>query len=201
MMFRSKFFLSSICISLLYLGLWCPSGFATTLIVENGQLMGADDVLVGASYYDVYFDDRSADQIFTISSSGINSTFKTVAEAVLASQALLDQVFIDEYDSDPTLTYGISSGVSYATIHTVFESHRAFVKTQTIRNYPIGGTDFVVGSNYWEPASNSFTVWSSYVYAVWTPTSGLSPVPEPATMILFGFGLLGLAGVSRRKRQ
>jgi hypothetical protein len=28
-----------------------------------------------------------------------------------------------------------------------------------------------------------------------------SPVPEPTTMLLFGIGLLGLAGVSRTRKQ
>jgi hypothetical protein len=34
-----------------------------------------------------------------------------------------------------------------------------------------------------------------------TEISGLTPVPEPATMLLFGAGLMGLAGVARRKRS
>ena len=29
---------------------------------------------------------------------------------------------------------------------------------------------------------------------------GIGSLPEPATMLLFGFGLLGLAGISRRKK-
>ncbi len=37
-------------------------------------------------------------------------------------------------------------------------------------------------------------------FGVWAVNTNVSPVPEPATMLLFGIGLLGLTGVNRRKK-
>ena len=49
--------------------------------------------------------------------------------------------------------------------------------------------------------SNLYT-WDQQGYVVeYAPSTNQQPVPEPATMLLFGTGIAGLAAVARKKRK
>jgi hypothetical protein len=50
-------------------------------------------------------------------------------------------------------------------------------------------------------AQAAVTLQSNAVTDVTTNYAPAAPVPEPATILLLGFGFLGIAGVSRRKKQ
>ena len=120
-MFKFNLLLSSICISLC-VGLLCSSAFSTTLVVEDGQLMGATDVLVDGDYYNVEFVDGRASDLFMVAGE-YTFTFTTEDEATAAAQALLYQVFLDVslggFDTDPELTNGINT-ISYGRILTPY---------------------------------------------------------------------------------
>jgi hypothetical protein len=87
------------------------SASAATLNVVGGQLLGASDVDVGGTLYNVEFIKDSCIALYDGCDSPDDFIFNTASEALLASQALLDQVFIDgvsgDFDSRPPTNRGL----------------------------------------------------------------------------------------------
>jgi hypothetical protein len=91
------------------------SASAATLNVSGGgQLLGASGVIVDGSSYNVELLDGTCIDLYNGCDSFSDFTFQNEAGVVLASQALLDQVFLDgvsgPFDQDAGLTNGFPSG-------------------------------------------------------------------------------------------
>ncbi len=172
---------------------------AATLNVVGGELLGAFDVNVGGSLYNVEFLDGTCIALYNGCDSPSDFTFAILSDAVLASQALLDQVFLDgasgAFDSDPTLTNGCGptteDSCKALTPFDVAEGFPAFLEVVITTN----GIEFDLSAGHGTPAppSTDFSESPVFVYAVW------SPVPEPGTAVLMGLGLLGLSVRNRRE--
>lgn len=185
--------------------------YGANLDIRNGILYGATDVDVDGVLYDVAFLDGTLIELFgdvdenTVFPFVNPSDFPDNSLFLSAYEALDAQVFIDEFDTTPDLTNGIgTSGAAYIWTPkwTNGPNPTSSVGIVGWVNNDLDNNDYIFSTStnqsfdtgWWTDAGMPGA--DHTVYAVWTLAE---PVPVPGTLSLLSIGLLGLAGVSRKR--
>ncbi len=176
---------------------------APVLQVVSGKLTGANGVVVGANLYDVEFVDGSCAALYSGCDSNLDFTFQTSSAADDASQALLDQVFVDgvqgNFDSSPELTAGCS-GVGFCIVSTpysLFINFLGLVIDSSVANIAGSSFDFVQSELF--PLDFDRASENESVFAVWK-VARAEEIPEPTSLALFGVAGAAMAWSQRRRR-
>ena len=174
---------------------------AATPIVLGGQLLGASNVDVGGVLYSVEFLEGSCIDLFDGCDAPADFTFTTQAAATAASQALLDQVFLDGapglFDSSPELTAGcyVVNGICHVITAYAFDGGINANVTLAANN-ELETSDVVLTTVTINTISDTdHPPLDSEVYAVWTPVS--VPVPGPGALTALALLAAGVLALHR----
>jgi hypothetical protein len=184
---------------------------AATVVMSDGQLMGATGVEVNGASYDVAFLEGSYNSLYN---GGTGLPFTTISGASAASQALIDQVLQPQgiNSSNSYLINGIGPLAVPGLLYT------ATIITPGGSATGLAGSDFmvfemnpIISSSYTGDTSTPTSPYlfnagapigfipADEVFAVWTPAA-VSAVPLPAAAWLFISAIAGLAGAKRMSR-
>lgn len=175
------------------------AGAAVLQVNTSGILTGAIKVNVAGMLYNVTFADGSCNSVFN---GCVQSAFafNTRADAIIAAQSLLDQVFVNgpegRFDDFPERTFGCSSTSACGAIVPYALSGSTGLIGLFADNGSSTTTDFVGGIS--AGRSIDFRTYPQYTFAVFQ-SAAPAAVPEPTSIALFGLALAGLAFTRHRK--
>lgn len=178
------------------------SSNAALIVGTNDALLGATGVVVGSYIYDVNFIDGSCESVYSGCNEISDFTFQNLASANQASQALLDQVFLGIYDTNPSLTNGCTASDTCFVV-TAYGFENTSTKSASARNAS-SIEDMVAHSSmntWWDHSNPSNGSSARVTFAKWSLVGLVdipSQIPEPSVWILMLLGLASL-GMSRRR--
>ncbi len=173
---------------------------AVITVVEQGELIGFDGIVLNSQTYDVRFIDGTFASVFG-DETGLD--FTVYSDAGDAAAALMDAFnMFPIYDHTPSLTRGLTSSQS----GDIFTPYRLASNTGSRNFHNVYGAsdqfDAVTGNvgmiaSYDTSPGNNFS--SARVWADWSISA--APVPEPSTVTQVGLGLAALAFARKRRVQ
>lgn len=173
---------------------------APVLQIEKGILIGAKSVNINNVFYDVTFKGQNFVEAYEIiGSTSSKMIFSIESEARAASQALLDQVFLDgprgQFDTNPLLTRGCD-WKDFCLVLTPFvgDGEWSNIEVATAVNRA-DMLDHVTGRRIYDPYDDIPLIGT---YAFWMVSE--HQVPEPTSVALLSIALMGL-GIARRKQK
>lgn len=189
-------------------GLFSVPAMALTRVVDaSGNLTGARNVDVGGTLFDVdLFTAASCSAELGLCNTLTTFTFSTLAAANLASQALLDQVFVGTYDNvamniqTPWRVYLAYTRADGSEVWGTSYSRAVNVGLASTDSYCASNpkdsfcTDRVESSQW---ISGYTTEWAGWRTASVAPS--VVPLPASGLMLLTVFG--GIAALRRRKQR
>ncbi|WP_020585613.1 PEP-CTERM sorting domain-containing protein [Desulfobacter curvatus] len=205
-------------------GSWAASGYengnnfsATTTETSAGTTLSTSTTGAygGLSYSQyLYFDETSGVIHFTITLANITDSI--LEDVVFATGFDPDQdvyaggstYTTNTIESDRVVAYGSVTGWGTAivgdgvmTISSFWNQNPYALATTSVND---GSGDYTInmGWDLGDMAAGAVAT-INFDYALGTDSSGHTdpaPIPEPATVLLFGLGILGIAGASRKKK-